>query len=253
MFLMYVDESGDCGIAKSRTDYFVLSGLVVHELRWLECLNQLVDFRQRMRAAFGLKLREEIHAGAYLTRPGSLIRIKKNDRLTILRLFAEELASMESLSAINVIVDKSGKPDDYDVFENAWRALIQRFQNTISHRNFPGPTNPDERGILFPDDTDNKKLRVLLRKMRKYNPIPNRARQGYRDMPLASIIEDPNFRRSDDSYFVQAADLVAFTLYQKHAPNCYIRKKGARNYFDKLEPILCKVASKSDPYGLVRL
>ena len=63
MFLMYVDESGDSGLVNSPTRYFVLTGLVVHELRWHDALNSLVNFRQRMRGKFGLKLREEIHAG----------------------------------------------------------------------------------------------------------------------------------------------------------------------------------------------
>ena len=34
MFLMYVDESGDCGLQNSPTRYLVLTGLVIHELRW---------------------------------------------------------------------------------------------------------------------------------------------------------------------------------------------------------------------------
>jgi len=34
MFLMYVDESGDTGLTNSPVDYFVLSGLIIHELRW---------------------------------------------------------------------------------------------------------------------------------------------------------------------------------------------------------------------------
>ena len=255
MYIMYVDESGDCGMVDSPTRFFVLSGLVVHELRWHACLDQLIDFRRRMRETFGLKLPEEIHAAAYLTRPGPLVRIKKNDRLTILRFFAKELASMTNFSAINVVIDKEGKPDSYDVFEHAWQALIQRFENTILHRNFPGPMNPDERGLLMPDDTDTKKLQRLLRRMRRYNPIPRQAwaGPGYRDLPLTSIVEDPSFRRSVESYFRQAADLIAFLLYQKHTPNAHIREKGAVHYFDRLDPILCRAASSSDSRGVVRL
>ena len=46
---MYVDESGDCGLTNSPTRYFVLTRLVVHELRWRQCLDQFADFRRRMR------------------------------------------------------------------------------------------------------------------------------------------------------------------------------------------------------------
>jgi hypothetical protein len=172
MYLMYVDESGDCGMTNSPTRYFVLTGLVVHELRWRAYLNQLIAFRQQMKQSFGLRLREELHAAAMISRPGSLVRIRRNDRLTIIRLFAAELAAMTDVNVINVVVDKQGKPAKYDVFGMAWKALIQRFENTLSRHNFSGPANPDECGILFPDRTDDKKLVQLLRKMRRYNPIP---------------------------------------------------------------------------------
>ena len=146
MYLMYVDESGDSGLANSPIRYFTLTGMVIHELRWHEALQNIIAFRQRMRTRFGLLMREEIHAGSMLSRPGSLVRIKKNDRLTIIRHFLDELANTGFLNFINVVVDKHGKPAGYDPFEKAWQALIQRFENTLNHRNFPGPANPDDKG-----------------------------------------------------------------------------------------------------------
>ena len=255
MFFIYVDESGDSGLTHSPTRYFVLTGLVIHELRWQTYLTQLIAFRKRIRDRFGLKLREELHAGHLITRPGTLVRIKRNDRLAIIRAFADELASMQDISIINVIVDKTGKPVGYDVFENAWKVLIQRFENTLSHRNFLGPVNADDRGLLIPDNTDNKKLTQLLRKMRKYNPIPNQAHfgGGSRNLNLRNIIEDPYFKNSEESYFTQAADLAAFLLYQRHAPNAYMKSKSGQNYFNRLEPVLCKVASMTNRLGIVRL
>ena len=77
MFMIYVDESGDPGLVNSPTDYYALSGLVVHELRWSVYLDQLINFRKRMQATFGLRVREEIHASAMITRPGRVVRIKK--------------------------------------------------------------------------------------------------------------------------------------------------------------------------------
>lgn len=256
MFLMYVDESGDSGLIKSPSRYFVLTGVVVHELRWQTYLDQTIDFRRRMRDKFGLLMREEIHAAAWITRPGNMVRIKRNDRLTIIRNFANELARMPDLNIINIVVDKSDKdPDDYDVFSMAWKALTQRFENTLSYRNFRGPVNQDERGIIFPDHTDDKKLTQLLRQMRRYNPIQNQPQfeLGYRDMPLKAIVEDPNFRDSAHSHFVQTADLAAFLLYQRLSPSSYMRKKSGQNYLKRLDPVLCKVASSKDPDGIVWL
>jgi hypothetical protein len=256
MFLMYVDESGDCGINQSPTRYFILTGIVVHELRWRSSLERLVDFRRRMSSAYGLKLREEIHAVRFINRrPGDLNRILKHKRLSIIRSFIDELSQIDDISIINVVVDKLLKPQTYDVFECAWKALIQRFENTIRYRNFPGPANADERGILFPDRTDDKKLTQLLRKMRRYNPVPNQAHvgSGYRDLALQTVIEDPNFRLSQHSYFIQAADVVAYCLLQQLKPNSYMIKNSGTTIFNLLEPRLCRVASHSDPQGIVRL
>ena len=95
MFLMYVDESGDVGMSpKSPSRYFVLSGLVVHELRWADYLDQLINFRRALKAKFGFRLREEFHASQLINTPGALGRIKKHDRLEILRLYADQLAQM---------------------------------------------------------------------------------------------------------------------------------------------------------------
>ena len=59
---------------------------------------------------------------------------------------------------INIVVDKQGKPLDYDAFSMAWKVLTQRFENTLSNRNFRGPVNQDERGMVIPDRTDDKKF-----------------------------------------------------------------------------------------------
>lgn len=255
MYLMYVDESGDSGLENSPTRYFVLTGLVLHELRWQPYLDQLVTFRRDLREMYGLKLREEIHAAALINKPGDLVRIPRHQRLTILRDFADKLAGMNGLNIINIVVDKQGKPADYDVFGMAWKALVQRFENTLSHHNFSGPANPDDRGMVFPDHTEDKKLIQLLRAMRRYNPISNQSQfgTGYRNLTLSNILEDPNFRNSADSYWVQAADLAAFLLYQHLAPSSYMKKKSGQNYFHRLDGILCKKASSSDPQGIVRL
>lgn len=255
MYLMYVDESGDAGMHGSPSRYFVLSGLVLHELRWQETLERLLDFRRRMRAQFGLRMNEELHAAAMISHPGPLVRIPRNDRLAIIRHFADELASIPDITAINVVIDKSSKGPTYDPFAMAWKALIQRFENTLATRRFNGPSNPDDRGMLFPDATEEKRLVRLLRMMRRYNPIPNAHGHpaGTRNLLISKLVEDPNFRVSHDSLFTQAADLAAFLLYQHLAPNAYMRKKSGQNYLLRLDPILCKVASRTDPLGIVRL
>ena len=253
MYLLYVDESGDVGLSGSPSRYFALSGLVVHELRWHETLDAIIDFRRLLRAKYGLKLREEIHAGHMIRKPGELARIPKSMRLRILRDVLDFEAALPDVSVICVVVDKQGKPADYDVFEQGWKVMIQRFENTLSRRNFPGPQNPQDLGLLIVDQTEEPKLRNLTRRMRVYNPIPNMDGIGYRQLPIRTLVEDAVHRNSLHSYFIQLADVNAYFLYQKLQPAGYIRKKGARNYLDRLNPVLCTVASAADPQGIVRL
>lgn len=253
MYLMYVDESGDIGLTGSPTRFFVLTGLVLHELRWRQTLDELIAFRRVQKTDFGLKMREEIHASPMLSKPGELVRIPKHQRLEILRRYADKLASMPDLSLICVVVDKANKPATYDVFDAAWKALIQRFENTLAHRNFPGPRNPDDMGMLFPDRSDEKKLNALLRRMRAFNPVSNQQSSGYRNLQIRTIIEDPSYRDSSHSYFIQSVDVTAFLLYQHLAPSAYMKKKSGQNYFGRLAPIVCKHASPRDPLRIVRL
>ncbi len=201
MYLMYVDESGDPGLVNSPTQYFVLSGLVMHELRWREFIDQMINFRRRMKSVYGLGVRDEIHAAEFVRSSGST-GLPRNIRYLILRHFAAELAKMNWLSVTNVVVNKAGKPAGYDVFEWAWKVLFQRFENTLAYRNFPGPQNADDLGIVICDDTNGGKLSKLMRKRGSYNPIPNQphAPLGYRNIPLRKIIEDPNLRDSKNSH-----------------------------------------------------
>jgi len=251
MYFLYVDESGDIGLDNSPTRYFALSGLVVHELKWHETLETIINFRRILKTRYGLKLREEIHAAHFIHNPGDLARIHKSLRLQILRDVIDFEAQLANLSILNVIVDKQNKTSTDDIFDIAWMTLIQRFHNTIANKNFPGPQNPQDYGILVVDQTDEPKLRILARKMRRYNPVPSRFGTGSRLIPITTVVEDPVHRNSLHSYFIQLSDVNAFFLYQKHLACQYVRKKGGKNYFDRLDPILCKVATRANDWGIV--
>ena len=253
MFLLYVDESGDVGVVGSPSRYFILSGFVVHELRWLETLDRIVAFRRQLRQRYGLKLREELHASNYIHSPGDLQRIPKSIRLRILRDVLDFEAGLPDVNVLSILVDKQGRPPGFDVFGRAWEMMFQRFHNTLAYRNFPGPQNPQDLGLLIVDQTAEKPLQLLLRRMRRYNPVPGMHGLPTRQIPVTTLVEDPNHRDSLHSYFIQMADVNAYFLLQKQQPCRYIRIKGGRNYFDRLDPVLCKVAAHNDPQGIVRL
>jgi hypothetical protein len=253
MYLMYVDESGDSGLVGSPNPYFVLSGLVIHESQWRACVTQLIAFRKTMKAVYGLPQRVEIHASDYIRRP-PVPGIAKHVRLAILRNMLDELSNMKFISITNVVVNKAGKPPSYDVFNSAWQALFQRFENTLRFGNFPGRYRQDH-GMVFTDATNGKKLQQLVRKMSVYNPIPHQqwAGPGARNIPILKIIEDPNERNSKESYFIQACDVIAYFVLQHFNASSYIRRSGARNYIRRLTPVLNLRASNTNPLGIVVL
>jgi len=223
---MYIDESGDCGTGNSPTRYFILSAIVIHELDWRGTLQRLVEFRQMLRDTKGLKVSDEIHCTHFINKPGELIRIKRNDRLDIMKKCMDWLNHQPHLNIYSVVADKSNKTGT-DIFEMAWNALLMRFENTIHHKNFKGTYNAEERGMVLSDNTEGEKLRKLLRKMRHYNNIPNPIRYGggYTNRKLEYIIEDPIFRDSSLSLMHQMNDVVAYCIRQKYEPSLHETKR----------------------------
>lgn len=250
MYLMYVDESGDTGLTGSPTDFFALSGIVVHEQRWRPFMDALVTFKRTMRAVHGLPVRAEIHASEFIKSP--VHGLPRHVRLAILRNALDELAKLPDISITNVIVDKRNKAVGYDVFENAWRALFQRFENTLVYGNFPGGHRNDY-GTVFTDATGGMQLVRLMRRMNVYNPVPHMGGGGYRMLPITKIIEDPHPKDSAEALAIQMADVCAYFLHQRFKPNSYIRRQSASLYFDRLLPVLNLRASHTSPLGIVQL
>lgn len=251
---MYVDESGDIGLPPSSpTKYFILSAIIIHELRWRDTIGDLVRFRKHLKLTKGLKIKEEIHCTKFISSPGPLVRIKRNDRLDIIKQSIDWCNSQPDLTVFSVVVDKTTKAAGYDVFEKAWNALLMRFENTLSHKNFPGPRNPDDAGMVISDNTDGGKLRRLLRRMRHFNMVPSMYGTGARNLKLQYIIEDPVLRDSQFSFMHQMNDVVAYCAKQLYDPNSYMKQKGGNNFYKRLTNVSLKVVSSKNPFGIVQL
>lgn len=253
MYLIYVDESGDPGnLPHSPSPFFVLSGLVLHAADWHDLLDDFIDFRKQLKAEFGLRLREEIHAAPMLSKPGGLSRIDKHLRLAILRKVLDWVAARQEIKVLTVRLDKTANLSGYSHFEFAWRLLIQRFENTLSGRMLP-QSESDARGMIFPDSTNGGELARIMREMRVHNPIARDKTNpltGFQNQVIRHIVEDPLPKDSAHSYFLQIVDVIAYFAYQKHFPNSYLRKKGGGNYYDRLMPVLDRTAVGCDALGM---
>lgn len=96
----------------------------------------------------------------------------------------------------------------------------------------------------------------LMRKMRHYNNVPNNTsfyNEGYRNLKLTEVIEDPVFRNSQNSLLHQMNDVVAYCLRQRYEPNNYMKRKGGHNFYNRISDVVLKEARNKNQIGIVEL
>ena len=113
--------------------------------------------------------------------------------------------------------------------------------------------------MIFADKGRELEITRAVRKMAIFNPIPSAVGtwddgEAVRNIPVERLIEDPVFKDSHQSYFIQLADCVAFALLKREVPPTHhVRKYGIDRLFDKNVTGVCfKQASRDDPFGIVR-
>ncbi len=246
MFLVYCDESGDVGTLNSPSKYFVLSGIIIHELKWKQMLDEMIQFRRDLKSKYGLLLKEEIHASVFINGTPKLRHgAHRNDRLRILIDCLHFINSRDYISIVTVRCDKSKRKDKDEVFYRTWNFFVQRIENTVMHKNFDSPNSIDT-AILVPDQGNTATIRGIVRKMRKYNPINHKSSYGpgARMIEVKHVIKDPVFRDSKDSFFHQMVDVVAYFARQTYEPNNFIKRKGAKKYYEsKLSAVTNRFAT----------
>lgn len=255
---MYVDESGDPGLlnpnlpaAQQPSVHYILSGLIIPITEWRNYLTAIVDIRRQIRQAYGIPMRMELKGSALINPRGNpyLRRIKRAQRVAIyIDVFRQMVSRMPQAWIVNVYANKQSlrysSSQGSDLEQRAWEFLIQRFHNFLIRQETPS------YGIIYADETNEIKLRKLLRRMRVYNPMPS-LYGGYYYAPIVQIVEDPVMRNSQHSYFIQLCDLIAHSLYRKKHPTH--RRFNVDRLFDILQPLLLTQASRSDPQGIVCL
>jgi len=248
MHLMYVDESGDPGRTTYSSPHYILSGLIVGQHDWNRCLDRLKEYRRLLKATYNLNQRVEIHATELIriNEIESYRLIRKSDRVKILKDYCQQLPIIfDCGKVINICLKKDEFEGEHDFQLIAWRRLIERYDRYLKRV-------VKDNGIIISDDTDGHRVIQLLRKMRKYNPVASHFTDAPYNAPSDSIIEDIFSRSSHHSYFIQSVDIIAHLLYRREYPKGSLKKFQLERQFEKLEPILLKEASKTDPLGIVR-
>jgi Protein of unknown function (DUF3800) len=219
MYLAYFDESGDSGVTNSPTRFFVLSCILVHRTKWLESLNGLIAMRRLMRDSTGISTRAETKAIEIRKGRGPLLPLRWSieRRMTFYRNVMSYVATnFAHLTIFSVAIDKKPCADrGHDPRQRAWQFALQRVNRFCDDGN--------HGAMIFPDEGHGILIKRMIRKMRRYEKVPKKFGGGSFTVPIERIVEDPNDRKSHDSYFIQLADWCAFAAHRSqhidpHAP-----------------------------------
>jgi hypothetical protein len=131
-----------------------------------------------------------------------------------------------------------------------------RIQERLQRRS----VDQDSQMILIVDEGKEEELRKLARRTKVWNPVGSQYGawedgSAFKNIPNDRLIEDPVFKSSAQSYFLQAVDFVAFALLKSEVqPTPRVAKYALQTVFDELEPICAKEASRKDHrhLGIVR-
>ena len=77
--------------------------------------------------------------------------------------------------------------------------------------------------------------------------------QDWKNLPLSRIVEDPFYKNSAQSFFVQIVDFAAYALLRRENQILSKNRYGVHQMFDILDPILVRESSTYDPQGIIRL
>jgi hypothetical protein len=249
MYFCYVDESGDSGFFdpqkpdKSGSRYFILSALVVPADKWKSSLDVLKSYRRKIAAQAYLPYDIEFHCSEMIDphKVKEFTQISVKDRWKLIEEFAETIGDHKTFSIITIVIDKEKSvlnPDEY--LTSVITKLYLAFDQFLKIEN--------QNGIVLFDRANEKVIHTHVRKLLGTGSsgvtIPN-VRIGW-------VIEDPIFRVSADSIFIQAADVIAYTLKEQEFPQGSRRKFQADKIFGKKLRASCFRSQIADEDGIIR-
>lgn len=213
MLLAYVDESGNTGdVDKGGSLTYTLGCVLVDADDWPESFNKLLAFRRRVRDKFDIPMRVELKANYLLRNSGSIRDLKLGPPARHL-IYRAHMRILNDLRAkvFGIVIDKRATravPDD--VFELAWETLLQRLERASYYQEQPF--------MILHDEGEDAQIRKLVRRARRYLTAGSMYGRGSLVNAAKRLVDDPVARKSDSSYFVQLADLVAYAAFRDTVP-----------------------------------
>ncbi len=223
MYLVYVvDDPRDEHLC-------VFSALAVSSDHWRDAFSMGREFRRNLKDRDGIFVHTEFHAWKFVSGRGRLgnVIVPKGRRCQIFKDALRLVATLPGVRLFNAVFPARAE-------ERAFGRLLNR-----SHRTMEAW---DSRAILICDQGKETVYTRLTRRMGVYNPIPSLygtwpGTGRTRNIPIERILEDPFFKRSDQSYFIQLVDFCAHALLRRERPLPSKTRYGLDLAFALLSPI----------------
>lgn len=212
MLFAYVDESGNVGApVNGGTHMYSLGCVLLDADQWPVLFEKTLEFRRRLRDAYGVPIRAEIKAQYLIRGTGPLtdLRLSPAVRQLIFRAHLDVLSSLPSVRAFGVVIDKRQAPPARCLrcFDLAWEALLQRLERTS--------TKEGQAFMIHHDEGADDAVRRWVRRSRRHLTAGSAFGLGsVGNNPARMLVDDPVPRNSKESYFIQIADLVAYAAFR---------------------------------------
>lgn len=243
--IAYIDESYD-------QTTFAMAALIVPVNRWRETFDLVKAHRQSLKSLHGIFTSKELHAVEFVSGRGSIAdrMVPKGLRA---RVFHE---TMDMLAGLPISIISGAWPigdsNKNEIHAKAFSRIAERLQRRAE----------EVHGYMFRmvDEGKDDELRRVARRSAVYNMVGSafgawENGAPAKNIPNIRLIEDPIFRASERSYFLQLADFVAYALLKSETPATpLVQRYRLDRAYERLEPVIVKVASRKDPrkLGIVR-
>lgn len=219
MYILYADESGNTG-----TDYdnkqqpiFVLAGVLINDDKWHDINNY---FNKRKIEILPILENTEIHTNELFNSSKKSVfnQFDWHDNFSTLEKLIDLILELD-ISVYFVAVDKKPfKRGVNRVFNNTLKIDPYIYSFGLLYDNLSTIlSNKNQKGIMFLDD-------ILTIPSRLHDIYPILSKNN------STMIEEAMFIKSQNTNFIQIADIFAFYI-EKH----YSLTKGYKNYGDEKE------------------
>jgi hypothetical protein len=201
MYFLYVDESGDTGSKAGASRHFILCGLLIHHSNWQAVSLDAKAMRQRLTQQFGLPAEAELHASEFLSKNSNQYRLPLTARIRCALHAVGFVRKHPRLRPLRVIIEKEFSVPDL-TYAMAWKQLVEA---ALQHISSTSQQCPAVGIIVICDDHRTAPKHELIRPILNQHP--------------GAIIDLPFGLDSQDSDFLQLADLSAFLTKQTLSPS----------------------------------